>query len=147
MDSEARAHIRVRVVAIDPPSGVPQLLFGLQDTRGAVDPVPATRTTDFETEIEVVSADPDALDFRGEHVSGRKGDRFIYLSWGVSDDAEPFVMFARAKIRLAHIPADLLAAAADGGTDLECVLQATNAKGHPASGTISAPALHWQLPD
>jgi Family of unknown function (DUF5990) len=44
-------------------------------------------------------------DFRGPAVQGRKGERFVYLTWGtVAGDS--FSMFRRAKLILADLPAD-----------------------------------------
>lgn len=143
MSRNERSVVRVRLTAIDPPFQTEhQVVFGLQDKQGAVDAVDATRTTTFETGIELVGHGDADLDFRGVHVHGKKGDRFLYLSWGTADHAEPFVMFARAKIKLADIPTDLLQAA-DGEAGLECRVHATNGKGQPASGTIKHPAVSW----
>ena len=142
---DADRSIAVRIVAVDPPfqdgHGV---LFGLQGKGGDVDPVPATSTTTFETTLELVVAD-DHHDFRGPHVVGRKGDRFIYLSWGLGDGVEPFVMFARAKLKLADIPAEVLSQVRNGEGTLDCSLEATNTKGQPASGTIKPPAVGWSV--
>ncbi len=54
-------------------------------------------------------------------------------------------MFARAKIKLVHIPTELLEAAEEHHEGLICDLQATNAKGQPASGTIKPPHLMWRM--
>jgi len=44
-------------------------------------------------------------DFRGPAVQGKKGERFVYLTWGtVAGDS--FSMFRRAKLMLADLPAD-----------------------------------------
>lgn len=85
------------------------------------------------------------VDFRGDHVHGRRGDRFLYLAWGLPDPTEPFVMFARAKVKLIDIPADLLDLATQRGARLVCELQATKSKGQPATGTIKAPGVNWHL--
>jgi hypothetical protein len=45
-------------------------------------------------------------DFRGPAVQGRKGDRFVYLTWGTYRDAT-FSMFRRAKLMLADLPEGL----------------------------------------
>jgi len=148
MTSGPSMTIRVRLIAVDPPfSAEHPVRFGLQDKRGGVDAVPATSTTTFDTDIERTISAEAAPDFRGEHVNGRKGDRFVYLSWGAANEAEPFVMFARAKIKLADIPTALLdegPAGPDGAVELDGVLQATNEKGQPASGTIREPAIRWR---
>ena len=137
--------VSVTLVASDPPFGAADgVLFGLQSKHGVDDPMPATASTDFRTAIHV-RATPDGVDFGGEHIHGRSGDRFIYLSWGLPDQTEPFVMFARAKIKLANIPSDLLERAREHGQGLRAELQATNAKGQPASGTIIPPAIRWSI--
>lgn len=147
MPAAKRRHaVGVHLLAIDPPFGPEHHIeFGLQAKGGEVDPVPATSTTTFEFQIEVTSAAGGAVDFRGDFVNGRRGDRFVYLSWGAANETEPFVMFARAKIKLSDIPAELLDTALGDGIVLECRLAATNEKGQPASGTIKPPALSWTL--
>lgn len=136
-----RGRMRIRVVAVDPPfSPGDGVVFGLQRRDGTVDDlVEAASTTTFETAIEWDGGDGE-IDVRGEHVNGRRGDRFLYVSWGTGDE-QSFEMFARAKLRVAHVPDDLLV---DGAT-LIGEFAATNAKGHPASGTIAPPAVIWWI--
>jgi len=119
------------------------VLFGLQSGRAVEDPLPACDTTEFHTTIDVVRTGNSDVDFAGDHVHGRRGDRFIYLAWGIPDQTEPFVMFARAKIKLADITADLLDAATEHHRVLVAHLRATNPKGQPASGTIKPPSIDW----
>ncbi len=45
----------------------------------------------------------DARDFRGPAVQGRKGARFVYLTWGTYTNGT-FTMFRRAKLMLADLP-------------------------------------------
>jgi Family of unknown function (DUF5990) len=45
----------------------------------------------------------DGGDFRGPAVQGRKGDRFVYLTWGTCADGT-FTMFRRAKLMLNDLP-------------------------------------------
>jgi len=137
--------LSVALAMIDPPFNAGHgVLFGLQSKHGVDDPVPATASTDFHTKIDVRTT-ADGVDFAGEHVHGRRGDRFIYLSWGLPDQTEPFVMFARAKIKLAQISPDLLERALEHRQGLRAELQATDGKGQPASGTINPPAIRWSI--
>ena len=153
MTTLERTSVTVKIVAVDPPfSPGDGVLFGLQSRREVDDPLPASTTTEFETTIDIMRSAESradtpgaAADFAGEHVHGRRGDRFIYLSWGLADSAEPFVMFARAKIKLAGIPVELLEAAIEDGQVLIVELQATNDKCQPASGTIKPPAITWKV--
>lgn len=146
MKGAQRRPITLAIVAADPPftrgDGV---LFGLQSGTEVENPVPACATAQFQTVIDVVGTGNPELDFTGGHVHGRRGDRFIYLVWGFASPTEPFVMFARAKIKLNGVPGDLLAAAADRGEVLIAELEATNTRSEPASGTIKPPAIGWQI--
>lgn len=147
MTNPARVSISVTIVATNPPfTAGDGVLFGLQSGRIVETPVPACDTTEFPITIDVAQTGNSDVDFSSEHVHGRRGDRFIYISWGIADQTEPFVMFARAKIKLDSIPAGLLDAAIEHGRVLIAHLQATNTKGQPASGTINPPAIDWHLP-
>jgi hypothetical protein len=84
----------------------------------------------------------DGTDVRGPHIQGRPGERFIYLSWGSVGDDGRFTMFRRAKLMLAEVPADVLAAAAASGT-LVGTLGLTNAKGHPLCARVKPPQIYW----
>jgi hypothetical protein len=84
----------------------------------------------------------DGSDFRGPHIQGRPGERFIYLSWGTVDEDGRFTMFRRAKLMLAEVPADVLAAAAAAGT-LDGTLGLTDAKGDPLCARVTPPRIHW----
>ena len=57
-------------------------------------------------EVEVQVVDPtgvDGPDFRGPAVQGKRGERFLYLTWGdVGPDGE-FEMFRRAKLMLDRV--------------------------------------------
>ena len=55
--------------------------------------------------FELVDRDlPDGtVDFGGPFVQGRRGDRFVYLSWGTVDGDGGFTMFRRAKLMLAAV--------------------------------------------
>ncbi|MEM9894583.1 MAG: DUF5990 family protein [Actinomycetota bacterium] len=135
--------VTVTIIAVDPPFDVSHgVLFGLQSKQGVDDPITASKSAEFVTEIDVRTS-VEHVDFAGDHVRGRRGDRFLYLSWGVPDQTEPFVMFARAKIKLTDIPLDLLDHAIEHNGPLEAVLDATNSQGQPASGTIKPPAIRW----
>ena len=136
--------LSVTIVAIDPPFAVDDgVLFGLQSRQDVDDPRPASSTTEFHTTINIIRTANPHDDFAGEHVHGRRGDRFVYLAWGIPDPTEPFVMFARAKIKLDTIPAGLIDVAVSNGHGLIADLQATNPKGQPASGTITPPSIDW----
>jgi len=67
-------------------------------------------TVVWSFDIDVVDG-ADGVDFKGPFVQGKKGDRFLYLSWGRVDDDGVMVMFRRAKLMLMAVPVEVLAAA------------------------------------
>ena len=108
---------------------------GVQVRRDPVELVPADApSARWDVDVEVVQRDGER-DFRGPAVQGRRGERFVYLTWG-EGDASSFAMFRRAKLMLADVPdpdADVVTATVDL-TD-EC--------GMPRCARLRAPALSW----
>lgn len=74
----------------------------------------------------------DGGDFRGRAVHGRKGQRFIYLTWGTTTDG-PFNMFRRAKLMLADLPVDVDEVTVD--------IDLTDEAGMPRCAWLHAPAV------
>ena len=101
---------------------------GLQVRRDPVGLVPAdAATAEWVTEIRAVDGD-----FRGPAVQGRKGERFVYLTWGtVSGDS--FAMFRRAKLMLADLPA--------GADEVTVEVDLTDEHGMPRCARLRPPAL------
>lgn len=112
---------------------------GQQDLLGLVPgDVAAAR---WELEADVVSPPP-TVDLRGPYIQGSPGRRFIYLSWGVGGGPGSFAMFRRAKLWLDAVPADVMAAAVEGGL-LVGRLGLTDAKGWPLSASVRPPRIAW----
>ncbi len=61
----------------------------------------------WEVDVEVIRNDG-ALDFRGPGVHGKRGDRFIYLTWGNVGPDNTFEMFRRAKLMLDCVEPELI---------------------------------------
>ena len=78
---------------------------------------------------EVKAADGD---FRGPAVQGRKGGRFIYLTWGTQSE-EVFSMFRRAKLMLDDLPRDQ--------DDVFVEVYLTDDCGMPRCGRLAASSL------
>jgi hypothetical protein len=89
-----------------------------------------------------VVAAPFRPDIRGPFIQGAPGQRFIYLSWGTVNSESTFVMFRRAKLVLADIGAEIIAAAEQSG-ELTARLGLTDARGHPVCARIKPPAVEW----
>ena len=96
----------------------------------------------FDAALDVVVT-PAGVDLRGPWVQGRRGDRFLYLSWG-HDDGDGFVMVRRAKLMLGVLdPADLVDARDDDV--LVGRLPLVDAHGGPVCAAVRPPAIRWSL--
>jgi hypothetical protein len=83
--------------------------------------------------------DPRGRDFTGPAVHGKRGERFLYLTWGEVADGN-FEMFRRAKIMLSDVPAD----ASD--TDVVMVeLALTGPDGMPRCARVERDGVSWRL--
>ena len=82
------------------------------------------------------------LDFRGPAVQGKRGERFIYLTWGdVGSDGE-FEMFRRAKLMLERVAPELIESAAKTGC-LTASVDLTGNDGGPRCARVDPPAVAW----
>ncbi len=82
-------------------------------------------------------------DFRGPAVQGRRGERFVYLTWGEVGADGSFEMFRRAKLMFADIPAHVLQAAVATGT-LVVSVSLTDDCGGPRCARVRPPAISWR---
>ncbi len=71
-------------------------------------------------------------DFHGPAVHGRRGERFVYLTWGEYTDGA-FAMFRRAKLMLSDLPAGADAVTVD--------VHLTDDQGLPRCARLKPPAL------
>lgn len=96
----------------------------------------------WEVDVEVVRND-DGLDFRGPAVHGKKGERFVYLTWGHVDGGR-FEMFRRAKLILDRVPSELIESAVEAG-QLQAVVDLTGEDGGPRCARVDPPAVAWSV--
>jgi len=99
----------------------------------------------WELDVSVVAGDDGDVDFRGPAVQGRRGDRFLYLTWGSVDGDGAFDMFRRAKLMLSRIDPELVLAAESGGRPLVARVVLTDEYGGPRCARVDPPALEWSL--
>ncbi len=103
---------------------------------------------EWSVEVRPVVDDDGGIDVRGPAIHGKRGERFLYLTWGDVDVDRSFRMFRRAKLMVADIPPALLAHAA-GATGDEAVLVAelglSDEKGCPRCARVRPPAIRWSL--
>ena len=91
-------------------------------------------------DIDVVRSN-DSVDFRGPAVQGKRGERFVYLTWG-NLAVGHFEMFRRAKLMLNRIDADVMASAVQSG-GLAATVDLTDARGGPRCARVDPPAVRW----
>lgn len=86
----------------------------------------------WEADVRVIEND-DGRDFRGAAVHGKRGERFLYLTWG-EFDGQDFTMFRRAKLMLDDLPAS---------PDVVADVELTDEKGMPRCARLRAPVIRW----
>lgn len=96
----------------------------------------------WDVHVDVVEKD-DGLDFRGPHVQGTRGERFLYLSWGEVAGDGSFHMFRRAKLMLAAVDAAVVRAADRPGARLVGTLGLTDGRGGPRCAAVRPPVITW----
>lgn len=91
----------------------------------------------WETEVKVIDGS-DGVDYRGEAVQGRRGERFLYLTWGTMD-GDDFTMFRRAKVMLNDLPPALR-------SELTVVVDIplTQEDGSPRCARVPSDLLIWR---
>jgi hypothetical protein len=95
----------------------------------------------WHLDVNVVPTD-DGVDFRGPAVQGKRGDRFLYLTWGEVHSDGAFEMFRRAKLMLDRIEPAIVEAAVAKGT-LEATVDLTGRGGGPRCARVDPPAVVW----
>ena len=97
----------------------------------------------FEFDVDILPTDDGGWDFRGPYVHGKRGERFVYLTWGDHPPAGEFHMFRRAKLHLSCLDGPLVASAAEAGHHLVARLSLTDARGGPRCASLRPPAITW----
>ena len=93
----------------------------------------------WETDVAVVGDD-----FRGPAVHGRRGERFVYLTWGDLSGGG-FEMFRRAKLMLSRVDPALVEQAAAEDRCLVADVVLTDEKGGPRCARVDPPAVRWSV--
>jgi len=82
-------------------------------------------------------------DFRGPYVTGKRGDRFIRLRWGVPDENGEWAWFGRTKVHLSG-QERLATEAVESGLRLEATVDLTGDRGGPRLATVKDDAITWR---
>jgi len=118
---------------------------GVQNRKDVVDLVPGDAPgAEWNLTVDTVTKDG-ALDQRGPFVHGKRGDRFLYLSWGTVDDADHFEMFRRAKLMFDAVPDELLRSAQAAGQRLVGTVNMTHDDGMPRCAAVRPPVIEWTV--
>ena len=133
--------LRIRLHDLPPPVPGVDVFAGVQIRRDVeqvtlLEEDPLELTAEFE--IVAPERGDDRVDFRGPYVQGKRGDRFVYVSWGSSGDPEDFGMYRRAKVILDEIPAALL-----DGSDLVASIDGTSPDGGPVCARVRPESVAW----
>ena len=99
---------------------------------------PAAR---WDVDVRAV-VDATGVDLRGPAVHGKRGERFLYLTWGDVGADGSFAMFRRAKLMVADIDPALLADAARDDGALRCELGLTDDRGGPRCAACAPTGDH-----
>jgi len=84
-------------------------------------------------------------DFSGPFVKGKRGERFLYLSWGTVAKDGTFTLFRAAKLWLSEVDASVIHEAMLPGHRLVGALGLTDRKGHPLCASVRPPAIVWSV--
>ena len=114
---------------------------GVQVRRDPSDLVPGDAdTASWLVDVDIVDRDG-AIDFRGPAVQGKRGERFVYLTWGDVTAHGGFRMFRRAKLMLDDVDAATLRAANAAGRRLVATVDLTDDRGGPRCARLRRPAV------
>ena len=94
-------------------------------------------------EVRTIEADG-RVDLRGPAVHGKKGERFLYLTWGDVGADDSFGMFRRAKLMIGDIEPEMLAAATREDGVLVASLSLTDERGGPRCARVKPPVISWR---
>ncbi len=114
---------------------------GVQLGRDAADLIGAdAKQARWVLDLDVVQKE-DLVDFRGAAVQGKRGERFVYLTWGNLQGGH-FEQFRRAKLMLNRIDPDVIVKALTSGS-LGATVDLTDARGGPRCARVDPPAVKW----
>jgi hypothetical protein len=117
---------------------------GVQCRSDPVDLVPGDAADAiFEFDIDTLPDDRGGWDFRGPYVHGKRGERFLYLTWGDHPPGSDFAMFRRAKLHLSCLDPALITAATTPAHHLVARLALTDGRGGPRCASLRPPNISW----
>jgi hypothetical protein len=123
-------------------AGASNVHVAVQVGRAPEGPVPGdAESARWDVDVRLVDQD-----FRGPAVHGRRGERFVYLTWG-SPSGDDWGMFRRAKLMLDRVDAALVREAEATDRSLVAVVDLTDERGCPRCARVDPPAITWSVGD
>lgn len=99
----------------------------------------------FDIEFDIVPGTDGAPDFRGPYVHGRRGERYLYLSWGEVDAEGTFATFRRLKLHLAPLAEQSTAEELLAAKKIQAILELTDTRGRPIAASVRPPWVTWRV--
>jgi hypothetical protein len=128
----------------DAPEGYGNVHVAVQRGREPFELVPGDAPeAAWQFELTTRPGPDGGIDVGGPFAQGRRGERFMYLTWGAVDGLGHFTMFRRAKLMLADVDPAVLARAAAGEAPLVGRLGLTDGRGLPVCARVRPPAVTW----
>ena len=146
MNVDKNTSILLRVQLNGAPAGV---TFAVQRGRDALLP-PTQISSDgmqFDFTLRFGAPLPDGgYNFLGEYAQGTPTDRFVYINCGTAAMQCDSPWTRRAKLKLAGIPREMVAAAInDGKLVIEARVKGTLKDGSPVCATVKPDWVTWHL--
>jgi hypothetical protein len=128
----------------DAPNHYDDIHVGVQRGREPWELVPgdADRAT-WQFEVATRPGPDGTIDIGGPFAQGRRGERFLYLTWGEVGGDGGFTMFRRAKLMLGDIDPAVLARAASGEAPLVGRLSLSDRRSLPVCARVRPPDVIW----
>ena len=101
-------------------------------------------SAEWRVDVRVDAGDDGDYDFKGPAVHGKRGERFLYLTWG-DVSIHGFAMFRRAKLMLGAVDRSLIRDAVQRDVALVATIDLTDSSGGPRCARVNEPALTWSL--
>ena len=120
--------------------------IGRGDTLAGLTPGDAP-SAQWQIEVKTRTTADGETDFGGPFVKGRRGERFLYLSWGTVTDDGAFALFRAAKLWLSDVDSAIVQEAMRPGRCLVGSLGLTDRKGHPLCASVRPPNIVWAVDD
>ena len=139
--------VTLRIVVERPPRGV---AFAVQRGKAALHQRTVSTGSDltFELAVGVECSGSGPLDFRGEFVQGKRGERFVYVNSGTLADQPESAWTRRAKVWLKGFPrirAEELSKAPP--PIIVARFEGTGPDGGPACATVPLLGAGWKARD